>query len=69
MSKRVKGFMELLRSGTVEESRAIIEAEKAKSKYFPDAAAGNGRFTKRGKPVEKGNDGIWRPVSAGRKLS
>ena len=57
-------FMKLIKEGKIKEARAWIEAEKVKAKYSPDTiVTRNGkppRFTKRGKPVECGEDGIRR---------
>jgi hypothetical protein len=57
-------FMELIKEGKIEEARALVEAQKVKAKYSPDTiTAANGkppRFTKKGKPVELGEDGNWR---------
>jgi hypothetical protein len=64
MSDRVDEFMELLKSGRIDEARAIIEREKADSKFSPDTVIANTgkppRFTKKGKAVEIGEDGKWR---------
>jgi hypothetical protein len=57
-------FMHLIKEGKIEEARALVEAQKAKVEYSPDtitAAKGKpARFTKKGKPVELGEDGNWR---------
>jgi hypothetical protein len=64
MPNQHENFMTLLQEGKIEEARALIETEKANSKYSPDTVdAVNGkppRFTKKGKPVELGDDGKWR---------
>jgi hypothetical protein len=56
-------FMDLIKEGKLEEALALVEAQKAKVKYAPDkitVVKGTARFTKKGKPVERGEDGNWR---------
>ena len=57
-------FMTLLKEGKIEQIRAALETGKAKSKYSPDTIEDvTGKpplFTKNGKLVELGDDGIWR---------
>jgi len=64
VSDRVDEFMDLLKSGKIDEARAIIEGQKADSKFSPDTIVGlsgkSARFTKKGKAVEIGEDGKWR---------
>lgn len=58
-------LMDLIKEGQIEEARALVEAQKGKVKYAPDtinvAKGKPARFTKKGKPVEHGEDGNWRP--------
>lgn len=64
MPNQVEDFMALVKAGKIKEAQAWIEAEKVKAKYSPDTVVSEDgkppRFTKRGKPVERGEDGIWR---------
>jgi hypothetical protein len=57
-------FMDLIKEGKFEEALALVEAQKVKLKYAPDkisvAKGKPARFTKKGKPVELGEDGNWR---------
>jgi len=57
-------FMDLIKEGKIEEARALVEAQRAKVKYAPDTISvvkgKPARFTKKGKPVELGEDGSWR---------
>ena len=59
-----KDLLDLIKEGKIEEARALIEAEKVKAKYAPDTLIDvkgkPPRFTKRGKPVELGEDRNWR---------
>ena len=68
VSDRVDEFMDLLKSGKIDEARAIIEGQKADSKFSPDTVVANtgksARFTKKGKAVEIGEDGKWRLKAA-----
>ncbi len=65
MSTQAEEFMALLKAGKITEARALLETEKLNSEYAPDTvSAVKGkppRFTKKGKPVELGDDGKWRP--------
>ena len=57
-------FMDLIKEGKIEEARALVEAQRVKVKYAPDTISvvkGKPQFTKKGKPVELGEDGNWRP--------
>jgi hypothetical protein len=57
-------FMDLIKEGKIEEALALVEAQRVKVKYAPDTISvvkGKPRFTKKGKPVELGEDGNWRP--------
>ncbi|MGB8844768.1 MAG: hypothetical protein WCC73_03760, partial [Terracidiphilus sp.] len=64
MPNRSENFMTLLKEGKIEEARALIETEKANSKYSPDTIVavegGSPQFTRKGKPVELGDNGKWR---------
>jgi len=64
MPNQVDEAMALYKAGKIKEALAIIEAEKVKAKYSPDTIVCEDgkppRFTKRGKPVERGDDEIWR---------
>jgi hypothetical protein len=63
MSNEFADLMTLVNAGKIKEALAIVEAQKAKVKYAPDTirvVKGEARFTKRGKLVEQGKDGIWR---------
>ena len=56
-------LMTLIKEGRLEEARALVEAQKAKVRFAPDTISvikGTARFTKKGKPVERGEDGNWR---------
>ena len=57
-------FITLLRAGKIDAARALIETEQVNSQYSPDMISTvegePPRFTRRGKPVELGDDGIWR---------
>jgi hypothetical protein len=58
-----ENLMDLIKEGKIAEALALVEAQKVKVKYAPDTIAvvkGKARFTKRGKPVELGEDGNWR---------
>jgi hypothetical protein len=63
MPKQIGDFLALLKEGKIEEARTILETEKSKSKYAPDTIntvkGKPPRFTKKGKPVELGDDGKW----------
>ena len=65
MPKEFGDFMTLVEEGKIEEARALIEAQRAKLKHSPDTIrvvkGKPPRFTKKGKPVELGDDGKWRP--------
>lgn len=65
MSNEADDFMALVKAGKIKEAQAMLEVEKVKAKYEPDTITSvqgkPPRFTKRGKPVELGDDGIWRP--------
>lgn len=65
MSNKSGDFMALVEAGKIKEAKAMLEAEKVKAEYEPDTITSVvGKpplFTKRGKPVELGDDGIWRP--------
>jgi hypothetical protein len=72
MPNQVDDAMALYKAGKYKEALAIIEAERLKAKYSPDTAISEDgkppRFTKRGKQVECGEDGIWRPKLQAGKL-
>ena len=72
MPDRYEEFMALVKAGKNKEVLAFIEAEKVKAKYSPDTIVSEDgkppRFTKRGKQVECGEDGIWRPKLQAGKL-
>jgi hypothetical protein len=59
MPNQYENFMTLLKEGKIKEVRALIETEKVNSKYSPDTVDERG-LTKKGKPVELGDDGKWR---------
>lgn len=65
MPNQIEDFMALVKEGKIKEAQTLIETEKAKAKFSPDTIISEDgkppRFTKRGKPVEQGKDGIWRP--------
>ena len=58
----VDGFNQ---EGRIEEARALVEVQKGKVKYALDsievANVKPARFTRKGKPVEFGEEGNWRP--------
>jgi len=64
MQNKVEDFMVLVNAGKIKEAQAMIEAEKVKARYSPDTIVSeDGKppfFTKKGKHVEQGEDGIWR---------
>ena len=72
-----EAFMDLVKQGKIEEARALIEAQRVKVKYAPDTitvvTGKPAQFTKRGKPVELGEDGNWplkpKTVTARKKTS
>lgn len=72
MPDRYEEFMALVKAGKHKEVLAFIEEEKMRAKYSPDTAISEDgkppRFTKRGKQVECGEDGIWRPKLQAGKL-
>ena len=72
MFNRFEEFMALVKAGKTKEVLAFLEEEKVKAKYSPDTAISEDgkppRFTKRGKQVECGEDGIWRPKLQAGKL-
>jgi len=56
-------LMDLIKEGKLEEALALVEAQKPKVKYAPDkitVVKGTARFTRKGKPVERDEDGNWR---------
>lgn len=57
-------LMDLIKQGKIEEAGALIEMQREKAKYAPDTIrlveGKYARFTKKGKAVELGEDGIWR---------
>jgi len=67
MPLKANEFMALLKDGKVAEARAMLEAEKVKARYAPDTVTATKgkppRFTKKGKAVELGEDGVWKPKS------
>jgi hypothetical protein len=72
MPNRMEDFMALVKAGKRKEALAMLEEEKVRAKYSPDTITSEDgkppRFTKRGKPVEQGEDGIWRPKLQAGKL-
>lgn len=64
MTTPLEEFNALVKQGKIKEALAWIETEKRNSEYMPDTITtmkGNTlRFTRKGKPVELGNDGKWR---------
>ncbi len=72
MPNQVEDFMSLVKAGKIKEARAWIEAEKVKAKYSPDTVVSEDgkppKFSKKRKPVESGEDGIWRPKLQAGKL-
>lgn len=71
MPSRFGEFDALVKAGKHKEALAFIEEEKVRAKYSPDTASsvkGKPLFTKRGKQVECGEDGIWRPKLQAGKL-
>lgn len=72
MSNEADDFMALVKAGKIKEAQAMLEVEKVKAKYEPDTITSvqgkPPRFTKRGKPVELGDDEIWRPKLQAGKL-
>jgi hypothetical protein len=64
MPNRLEEFRALVEAGKRKEALAMLEEEKVRAKYSPDTITSvDGKppkFTKRGKPVEQGKDGIWR---------
>lgn len=72
MPNQVEDFMALVKAGKIKEAQAWIGAEKVKAKYSPDTVVSEDgkppKFTKRGKAVEQGEDGIWRPKLQAGKL-
>jgi hypothetical protein len=67
MPLKADEFIALLKDGKVTEAHAMLDAEKVKAQYAPDTiTATKGkppRFTKKGKAVELGEDGVWKPKS------
>ena len=64
MSNRIEEFTALLNTGKIEEAKAMLAAEMIKAKYEPDTFISEDgkppKFMKRGKLVERGEDGMWR---------
>jgi hypothetical protein len=66
MPTRAEEFMTLFKEGKIKEARVMLETEteKLNSGYAPDTTNNvenkPPRFTKKGKPVERGDDGKWR---------
>ena len=64
--------MALVKAGKRKEVLAFIEEEKVRAKYEPDTIVSEDgkppKFTKKRKPVERGEDGIWRPKLQAGKL-
>lgn len=65
-AKFMDHYLDLLKQGRVAEARNLLEDEKVRAKYEPDtitAVKGKGMVFHKGRTkVEKGSDGIWRPV-------
>lgn len=64
MSKGLEDFRAALKAGDTERARVILLEEMAKSEFSPDSVdfvrGKSVRFTKKGKEVECGEDGVWR---------
>lgn len=59
-------FTSLLNAGKIEEARALLEREKARSKFEPDTIktgkSGEAIFYKGRRRVEQNTSGDWQPV-------
>lgn len=64
MNDKHDTFMAAVKTGDHEKALAILEEEKIKSEFAPDKvtqiSGKPARFTKKGKEVEIGEDGVWR---------
>tara|TARA_R100000789_G_scaffold72030_1_gene67773 strand:- start:1323 stop:1550 length:228 start_codon:yes stop_codon:yes gene_type:complete len=64
MSEKNDAFMAAIKAGDMQTARAMLEEEKIKAEFAPDTITQTSgkaaRFTKKGKEVEVGEDGVWR---------
>ena len=64
MSNKKDEFLAAVESNDLDRARAILESEETISKHAPDtitqSKGDSFRFTKKGKDVVIGDDGVWR---------